>query len=187
MWLGGHELVVRSPRDAIRQGLYLAPEDRRGAGVVVEMTVRENITLPGLNHYAGWGLINTGREKHEAERICGEWNVKTSSIETVVITLSGGNQQKVVLARWLAMNPRVMIFDEPTRGVDVGSKAEIYCLMRGLAERGIPVLVISSDMEEILGISDRIAVIHEGRIAGILEHEDFGEEQVMHLAVGGSL
>ncbi|MEI6645393.1 MAG: sugar ABC transporter ATP-binding protein [bacterium] len=187
IWLGDRELTIRSPRDAIREGLYLAPEDRRRTGLVAAMSVRENITLPDLSRYARQGLIRKEAERCATLRLCREFGIKTASAETPVVTLSGGNQQKVVLARWLAMNPRLMIFDEPTRGVDVGAKAEIYQLMRALAERGVPVLMISSDMEEILGVSDRIVVMHEGRITGVLDAWQFGEEQVMHLAVGGSV
>jgi ribose transport system ATP-binding protein len=111
-------------------------------------------------------------------------NVKTPSTEMRVANLSGGNQQKVVLAKWLALEPKVMIFDEPTRGIDVGAKSEIYGLIRDLAARGVAVIAISSDMEEVLGISDRIAVMHEGRITGILSREEFSEEAVMRLAIG---
>jgi ribose transport system ATP-binding protein len=109
-----------------------------------------------------------------------------ASVETHVGNLSGGNQQKVVLAKWLSLDPKVLIFDEPTRGVDIGAKAEIYSLMRGLAQRGVAVIVISSDMEEVLGISDRVAVMHEGRITGILDRADCSEENIMQLAVGGN-
>ncbi len=181
----GLEVKIESSRDAIRHGIYLVPEDRRQTGLIVENTIRENISLPALPRYAVRGLVNGERERAAAQTVSTRLNVKTGSIETLVKNLSGGNQQKVVLAKWLQLDPKVMIFDEPTRGIDVGAKAEIYELMRGLAANGVGVIVISSDMEEILGLSDRLAVMHEGRISGILDREACTEENVMRLAVGG--
>ena len=133
------------------------------------MPIRENITLPALSRYASAGLINRDAERKAAAEMCGKLNIKAPSIETKAANLSGGNQQKVVLAKWLSLDPKVLIFDEPTRGIDVGAKAEIYQLMRRLAESGVAIIMISSDMEEILGESDRVAVMHEGAITGILE------------------
>ena len=182
--LGENVLSIRSPRDAIRHGIYLVPEDRRIAGLITEMHIRENVTLPSLNRYAQAGLVERARECAKTKEICGKLNVKTPSIEERVINLSGGNQQKVVLAKWLAIDPKVLIFDEPTRGVDVGAKAEIYALMRQLAESGVAILMISSDMEEVLHISDRVAVMHEGVLTGILERSECTEENIMRLAVG---
>jgi ribose transport system ATP-binding protein len=176
--------VIRSSRDAIAAGIYLAPEDRRRTGLITEMTVRENITMPGLWRHAVAGLIRRGSEARTSQEQVAALRVKTPGVETRVRNLSGGNQQKVVLGKWMALEPKVMIFDEPTRGIDVGSKAEIYRLMRDLAERGVIVILISSDMEEVLGVSDRIAVMHEGRLTGFLSREQFSEEAVMHLAVG---
>ena len=184
-FFNGQELNVQSSRDAIRHGIYLVPEDRRQTGLIVENTIRENISLPALQRYAARGLVNRERERAAAETFSKRLNVKTASIETLVKNLSGGNQQKVVLAKWLQLDPKVMIFDEPTRGIDVGAKAEIYELLRGLAANGVGVIVISSDMEEILGLSDRLAVMHEGRITGTLDRNDCTEENVMRLAVGG--
>ena len=183
--LNGKKLEIDSPRDAIKQGVYLVPEDRRNLGLITSLPIRENVTLPDLGRYTTAGLLNVTREKTAAKAVCGELNVKMSSVENEVGNLSGGNQQKVVLAKWLSLDPKVLIFDEPTRGVDIGAKSEIYFLMRELAKKGVAIIVISSDMEEVLGISDRVAVMHEGRITGILDRDQCTEESVMQLAVGG--
>jgi ribose transport system ATP-binding protein len=184
IFLSDQKLPVRSVGDAITQGIYLVPEDRRGAGLVTEMSVRENITLPSLPQHSVSGLVRLARETETAERQRETLGIKAPSVETLVANLSGGNQQKVVLGKWLALAPKIMIFDEPTRGIDVGAKAEIYRLMRDLAAAGAVVLMISSDMEEILHVSDRVAVMHEGRITGVLERADCTEENIMQLAVG---
>jgi ribose transport system ATP-binding protein len=177
-------LQIRSPQEAIRQGIYLIPEDRRLAGLITELGIRENVTLPSLKRYARAGVIAMENERAGATDICTRLNVKAPSIEDRVINLSGGNQQKVVLAKWLGLEPKLLIFDEPTRGVDVGAKAEIYALMRQLANGGVAILMISSDMEEVLHISDRVAVMHEGALTGILERSECTEENIMRLAVG---
>lgn len=182
--LDGQQLEIASPQDAISLGIYLIPEDRRHLGLITGNSIRENVTLPALGKYSSAGIVNRVMERQSADRMCGELNVKMTSIETAVANLSGGNQQKVVLAKWLTFNPKVLIFDEPTRGVDVGARAEIYSLMRRLAESGVAIIVISSDMEEVLGISDRVAVMHEGAITGVLERDECSEETVMRLAVG---
>jgi ribose transport system ATP-binding protein len=148
------------------------------------MTIRENVTLPALERYSAAGLIKHDLERKSAQESCGRLKVKAPSVETKAGDLSGGNQQKVVLAKWLSLGPKVLIFDEPTRGIDVGAKAEIYELMRNLAESGVAIVMISSDMEEVLGESDRVAVMHEGKITGILERKDCSEETIMRLAVG---
>ena len=183
-WLGEQHLAIRRPRDAIGHGIYLVPENRRQEGLVVEMSVRENITLSSLRNYARFGLIDRGRERAVAEQQVASLRVKTPGAEALVKNLSGGNQQKVVLGKWLSMQPKVMILDEPTRGIDVGAKAEIYQLMRSLAEGGAVVLMISSDMEEILKLSDRVAVMHDGEITGVLERPHCNEENIMQLAMG---
>jgi ribose transport system ATP-binding protein len=185
--LGGQALQITSPRDAISQGIYLVPEDRRQCGLIVDFNIRENISLPGLDRYTTAGLISSARETAAAKDACAANNIKTPSPEMKAANLSGGNQQKVVLARWLTLSPKVLIFDEPTRGIDVGAKSEIYALIRRLAAEGVSVIAISSEMEEVLGISDRIAVMHEGRITGILQRQEFSEEAVMRLATGSSL
>ena len=185
LMLDSRPLVIRSPQDAIRYGVYLIPEDRRTAGLITDMVIRENVTMPALERYAPGGLISFERERVGAKEVCDRLNVKAPSVEVRAGNLSGGNQQKVVLAKWLALEPKVLIFDEPTRGIDVGAKAEIYGLMRQLAEEGVAIIVISSDMEEVINVSDRVAVMHEGRITGVLERVDCTEENIMRLAVGG--
>jgi len=184
--LNGKQIRFTEPRDAIDSGVYLVPEDRRGCGLVVDLNVRENISLPRLESYATAKIINISKETSAAVTACKSINIKTPSTEMRAANLSGGNQQKVVLARWLSFSPKVIIFDEPTRGIDVGAKAEIYDLIRKLADDGVSVIVISSEMEEVLGISDRIAVMHEGRITGVLDRSQFSEEAVMHLATGAA-
>ncbi|RYG47402.1 sugar ABC transporter ATP-binding protein [bacterium] len=185
--LDGKALKVRDAADAILAGIYLAPEDRRKHGLVVDMNVRENTTLPDLKEYSAGGLISRAKESAVAERMKTSLGIKAHTVEATAKGLSGGNQQKIVLARWLAMRPKVLIFDEPTRGIDVGAKAEIYALMRKVADEGVAVMMISSDMEEVLGVSDRILVMHEGRISGEVFREDATEEKVMELAVGGGV
>jgi ribose transport system ATP-binding protein len=181
--LNGAAIAIRSAKDAIAHGIYLAPEDRKRSGLVLEDSVTENISLPDLLSFAKYYLMNSGAERKNAERQRQSLNIKTADVETVVRTLSGGNQQKVVLGKWLSMTPKVMIFDEPTRGIDVGSKSEIYSLMRGLADAGVAILMISSDLEEVIGVSDRIVVMQEGAISGTLNRDQFSEENVMRLAV----
>ena len=184
IFLDGKPLRIRSSRDAIAAGIYLAPEDRRRSGLITAMSVRENITMGGLWNYASAALISRRRERDEARNQIKGLAIKTPHVETAVMNLSGGNQQKVVLGKWLSLAPKVLIVDEPTRGIDVGAKAEIYRLLRKLADNNVAVIVISSDMEEVLGISDRVAVMHEGAISGILEREKFSEQAVLDLAFG---
>ncbi len=182
--LNGKTLRITKPPDAISNGIYLIPEDRRACGLIVDFNVRENISLPNLEAYSSAKIINRAKETKAAVEATKAINIKTPSPEMRAANLSGGNQQKVVLAKWLTFAPQVLIFDEPTRGIDVGAKAEIYQLIRKLAANGVSVIVISSEMEEVLGISDRIAVMHEGRVTGILQRPQFSEEAVMRLATG---
>jgi ribose transport system ATP-binding protein len=140
-----------------------------------------------LPFYARGGMVAPDAEKKQAEISRRDLDIRAPNVATRTGSLSGGNQQKVVLAKWLAMKPRVMIFDEPTRGIDIGAKSEIYRLMRALADNGVAVLMISSDMEEVIGVSDRIAVMHEGNISGILGRDQFSEENILHLAVGKTI
>ena len=185
--LGDERVTIHGPRDAIGHGMVLVPENRRSEGLVVEMDVCENISLPSLHRTARAGWVDRSIERRVAGEQVKSLRIKTPAITARVRNLSGGNQQKVVLAKWLSMDPKVIILDEPTRGIDVGAKAEIYRLMRSLAESGAVVLMISSDMEEILHVSNRVAVMHEGRLTGVLERADCTEENIMKLAVGASV
>jgi ribose transport system ATP-binding protein len=182
--LGPERISISSARDAIDHGIYLVPEDRRGEGLITAMNVCHNISLPSLGEHSRFGLIQSHRERETARAQVESLKIKTPNTEVLAMNLSGGNQQKIVLGKWLAMRPKVMILDEPTRGIDVGAKAEIYRLMRALADQGTVILMISSDMEEVLNISDRIAVMHEGEITGVLERADCAEQNIMQLAVG---
>jgi ribose transport system ATP-binding protein len=183
--LDGAPVRLRSPREAVAAGLALVPEDRRYHGLVVEDSVRNNVALPNLDRLSFLRLVSARREAELARQTCDSLRVRTPGVEQRVGLLSGGNQQKVVLGKWLARSPRVLLFDEPTRGIDVGAKSEIYALMDRLAGEGMAVLMISSDLEEVLGMSDRVLVLHQGRLAGELPRAGLREEAIMHLAVGG--
>ena len=183
--VGGEEIVSDSPFAAIRAGLALAPEDRKLQGLVIEMTVRENLSLAALRRdQRPGGFLDFGKERAISEEMVERMGVKTPGDDQVVRYLSGGNQQKVVLGKWLAMKPKLLLLDEPTRGIDVGAKREIYALMEELASSGVAILFVSSEMEEILGMADRAIVMHEGRITGELSREELTEENVMQLATG---
>lgn len=182
--VGGRPVVLRSPIDAIRAGIALVPEDRKQQGLVVGMTVRENVSLAALWNASHSGFINFSEERRLADEMIPAMSIKTPNDQRVATFLSGGNQQKVVIAKWLALRPRVLLLDEPTRGIDVGAKAEIYDLVHRLAGDGLAVLFVSSEMEEVLSLADRALVMHEGRIAGGLGREQLTEENVMRLAAG---
>ena len=183
--LDGQPVLIRSPRDAIRLGLGLVPEDRKTLGLILNMVVRENVTLAHLDLLSMLGFVNRRRERDLAAEYVRSLRIRTPTIEQEVRHLSGGNQQKVVLAKWLCTDSRVMIFDEPTRGIDVGAKQEIYELMNELAARGVAMIMITSELPELLAMSDRILVMHAGRVAGELSREEATQERVMHLATGG--
>jgi ribose transport system ATP-binding protein len=184
--LDGELVRIRHPKDAIDAGLLLVPEDRRHHGLILDESIVHNLALPNFDRLAVLGWILPRREAMLGNELMRRLGVRASGPRQIVGQLSGGNQQKVVLGKWLARKPRVMIFDEPTRGVDVGARSEIYALMDQLAGDGVAVLMISSDLEEILGMSDRVLVLHEGRLAGELSRAQLSEEAVMHLATGGS-
>jgi ribose transport system ATP-binding protein len=182
--LEGQRVALTSASQAVANGIFLVPEDRKGAGILLDLPISENITLPNLPAYANGPLVSSERENVQAEKSRTELAIKAPTVATRTGSLSGGNQQKVVLAKWLAMKPRVMIFDEPTRGIDIGAKSEIYRFMRSLADAGVAVLMISSDMEEVIGVSDRVAVMHEGAISGTLRRDQASEENILMLAIG---
>ncbi len=187
MRLGGMPFDPRSPKDAIRRGVYLAPEDRKRHGLVLPMSVAQNVSLPNIGNYKPRGWLNRRAEDRVAALEVQRMRIKTPGVRQKVVNLSGGNQQKVVLGKWLAMKPTVLILDEPTRGVDVGAKAEIYRHMAALAADGIAIIMVSSDMEEILGMSDRVVVMHERRIRSILPGKQLSQERVAMLMTGGEL
>ncbi|WP_237478369.1 sugar ABC transporter ATP-binding protein [Lichenibacterium dinghuense] len=182
--LDGKRVAVRRPRDAMRLGIGLVPEDRKGQGLVLGMGVGPNLSLAalGLGMVSSRGFVRQRDETRMIDGYVGRFRIKTPSVEQFVGLLSGGNQQKVVLAKWLAAEPRLLIVDEPTRGVDVGTKAEIYAQMRELAKAGLAILVISSDLPEVLTISDRILVMRAGRLAGEIAFAEASEERIMALA-----
>jgi ribose transport system ATP-binding protein len=184
MTLDGKPFVPRKSRDAIARGVFLAPEDRKRHGLVLPMSVAENTSLPNIGSYSRWGWLDRARERRVAEAEVARLKTRTPSIRQRVVNLSGGNQQKVVLGKWLAMNPRVLILDEPTRGIDVGAKAEIYRHITALASGGITILMVSSDMEEVIGLSDRVVVLHERRIAGVLARTGLTQQRIATLMTG---
>jgi rhamnose transport system ATP-binding protein len=182
--LAGQPVALGSPRAAIQAGIAYVPEDRRQHGVVLEMSVTANTSLANLAGVSRGGLIDAAAERRGARRYVDDLRIKTASIDAEVGSLSGGNQQKVALARWLDTRPSVLILDEPTQGVDVGSKAEIHELMGRLAEQGVAILMISSELPEILGMSDRIAVMQGGRLAGTLARAECTQDGILALALG---
>jgi rhamnose transport system ATP-binding protein len=182
--LRGVPVRISSPEQAIELGIGYLPEDRRHHGVVLEMSVVANTSLANLKSVSRSGLIDRAAERQTAENYVRQFRIKTPSLSTEVQSLSGGNQQKVALARWLSINPAVLILDEPTQGVDVGAKAEIHGLMQTLAERGLAILMISSELPEILGMSDRIAVMQAGTIAGTLARHEATQDKILALALG---
>ncbi len=178
MVLDGKAFAPRRPREAIDHGVYLAPEDRKRHGLVLPMSVAQNTSLPDIGHYNRWGWLDRRTERRVAQTEVKRMSTKTPTLDTAVATLSGGNQQKVVLGKWLAMRPRLLILDEPTRGIDVGARAEIYRHIAALADEGIAILMISSDLEEVMGLSDRVAVMRERRLVGILERSVLSAERL---------
>jgi len=181
--LGGKELRIRKVRDAVKAGIVLAPEDRKKDGLCTKLSIRHNIALPNLDILScRLGIVRHRKESEMCGKAVASLKIKTSGLEVDAATLSGGNQQKVVVGKWLARNSRVVIFDEPTRGIDVAAKVEIYHLMNQLKQQGIAVMFVSSEMPEILGFADRVIVMCDGRITGELMARDATQEAILTLA-----
>lgn len=183
--VGGQAVRLESPADAISAGVALVPEDRKQQGVLLDISIRQNISLASVHKHARAGWLNRRVEQSQSEEMSKRLRIREPNDSSRTGNLSGGNQQKVVLGKWLALRPRVLLLDEPTRGIDVGAKQEIYQLMDELARQGLAVLFVSSELEEVIGMSDRALVMHEGRITGELPREQLTEEAIMHLATSG--
>ena len=187
IWLNGEAVNIKNPRQAIRQGICLLTEDRKSQGLVLGISVQENFGLPNIKDFSRLGFINARQEGEAFRGYVEQLKIKTTGASQRTETLSGGNQQKVVLAKWLQLNAQLVIFDEPTRGIDVGTKYEIYLLMNELARQGKAILMISSELPEVLGMSDRILVMHEGTVSGeIADPATASQEDVMRLATGST-
>lgn len=182
----GKNVDIRSPEDAMKHGLALITENRKDEGLILDFSIRDNMVLPSLKSFSKYGFVKDKDANQFVDSMRKRLNIKTSH-QRPASTLSGGNQQKVVLAKWIGTAPRIIIFDEPTRGIDVGAKRDIYQLMNELTERGVSIIMISSELPEIIGMSDRVMVVHEGHIQGDLVGERITEENIMTLATGGRL
>ena len=184
--IDGKKLEKHTPTDAIRAGLGLVPEDRKLLGLILDMSVRENTTLPCLPVEMKGGILSRKKENEITQTYIEQLDIKTPGAEQKVLNLSGGNQQKVVIGKWLATHPKVLILDEPTRGIDVGAKREIHQLMSKLANQGVGIIMISSEMPEVLGMSDRIIVMHEGHVCGELSRSEATQERIMSLILSAA-
>lgn len=184
IFVNGEQVHVRNPRMTMKHGVAYLPEDRQHQGLILQMNITNNITLPILDQFIKMGLVDTGKEAGVAKKYADMLDVRASGLWKKVMQLSGGNQQKVVLAKWLATNPQILILDEPTRGIDVGAKASVHKFMSELVSQGIGIIMISSELPEILGMSDRIIVMCEGRITGEFTREEASQEKIISAAVG---
>ncbi|GAB2323710.1 ribose ABC transporter ATP-binding protein RbsA [Alkalibacterium sp. m-11] len=185
IYLDGEKIDISTPNDAVKRGIGFLTEDRKSEGLILDFSVRDNISMTAFEEFSKAGWINKKEEEEFVDLLIKRLTVKTTHMELPVGALSGGNQQKVVLAKWIGAGSRVLILDEPTRGVDVGAKREIYNLMKELAERGVGIIMVSSDLPEVIGVSNRVLVVHEGTISGELKREELSEERIMTLATGG--
>jgi len=181
-FVNGRQVKIKSPTDAVKMGIGLVPEDRKAHGLLMDMNVSENITITNLKNILSLGFLNKAKEKEHVSSLISQLKIRLSSSQENITNLSGGNQQKVILARWLDSNAKIIIFDEPTRGIDVAAKSQIYELMRQLLKQGTSIIMISSELPEILEMSDRIIVMHEGKITGELSNKEATEESVLLLA-----
>lgn len=186
VYINGRQVEIKSPQDAINNGLAMVTEDRKRYGLVLIHDVKKNLTLANLRKYCKSGVINSNAEVYDSQTMVKTLSIKTPSLETKVNNLSGGNQQKVVVGKWLLTKPLILIMDEPTRGIDVGAKYEIYNIMNELKKQGVAIIMISSELPEILGMSDRILVLYEGKINGEFRHDEASQEKIMLAATGGN-
>ena len=183
IYVDGKEIKIKCPMDAIRNGVVLAPEDRKKDGLCTKLSIRQNLALPNLDLICSkMGVVNSKKEDALCQKAVEDLMIKTPSVEVDSGNLSGGNQQKVVVGKWLARNSRVVIFDEPTRGIDVGAKVEIYNLMNELKKKGIAVIFVSSEMPEVMGIADRVIVMCDGRITGEVMAKETTQNEILKLA-----
>jgi D-xylose transport system ATP-binding protein len=182
--LDGKEIEISSANRSMRNGISLVPEDRKKFGLVLIQSIQKNISLANLDQFSKWYKIDFMAEIKATDSIAEKLAIKAPNLSVLCETLSGGNQQKVVIAKWLLSDPRILIMDDPTRGIDVGAKYEIYKLMNELAEKGIAIIMISSEMEEVIGMSDRIMVMCERKSMATLEQNEFDQERIMALATG---
>ena len=185
MKIAGDEIDITTPSQAIQRGIGFLTEDRKEEGLILDFSIKDNMTLPSTKNFSKNGFFDEKTSEDFVLKLIERLHIKSGTPQLAVGNLSGGNQQKVVLAKWIGIAPKILILDEPTRGVDVGAKREIYQLINELAERGVPIIIVSSDLPEVLGISDRIMVMHEGQIMGELSKEEATQEKVMQLATGG--
>ncbi|MCX8037539.1 MAG: sugar ABC transporter ATP-binding protein [Candidatus Sumerlaeia bacterium] len=183
--IDGQPVVIRSPLDAIQHSMALVTEDRKASGLVMQLSLRENLSLPSLRRLVRWGMVDGTAERRLVDEFIGRLSIRTPSREQPVANLSGGTQQKVILGKWLAMTPRILLLDEPTRGIDVGAKAEIYHLLRELSLRRVAVVMASSELPELLELCHRILVMREGRAAALFAREDATQEKILHAAAPG--
>ncbi|HEY2420762.1 MAG TPA: sugar ABC transporter ATP-binding protein [Neobacillus sp.] len=186
VFIDGKEVSMKSPYDAIKAGIAFVTEDRKSQGLILDLSVRENLSITNLAKISKNSLISTKTEMSLVDDLIEKLHVKTSGREISVKSLSGGNQQKIVIGKWLGLQPKILILDEPTRGVDVGAKKEIYQLMNALTHQGVSIIMVSSELPEILGMSDRILVIHEGKLSAVLDKSEASQEKIMQSATGGS-
>lgn len=185
LYFEGKEIHIKNPGDAIRQGFGFITENRKTEGLILDFSIERNIALPSEERLAKSHVINDKNEFDFSSELSKRLGVKAQDINLPASTLSGGNQQKVVIAKWVGMHPKLLILDEPTRGIDIGAKKDIYDLMNELTANGVSIIMVSSELPEVIGMSDRILVIHEGRAAGIVEHKDATQTRIMTLATGG--
>ena len=185
LYFEGKEIHIKNPRDAIRHGFGFITENRKTEGLILDFSIERNIALPSEERLAQSHVINDKKEFDFSSELSKRLGVKAQDINLPASTLSGGNQQKVVIAKWVGMHPKLLILDEPTRGIDIGAKKDIYDLMNELTAKGVSIMMVSSELPEVIGMSDRILVIHEGRAAGIVEHKDATQTRIMTLATGG--